>query len=154
MVYLPLLFVVVITVRIRSKRNDAVLLLLCAQAPMGLVPTWADLPSGNVALRGMLEQVGGDTTLLLGTIAVVTCALIPVALAWMHLHAAGRAIRIALVGVYVVAWVGVLIAFDGRMLFGGAMSCCGLWWFSTGAVLRAMVWISMLGLVRAKLPKD
>lgn len=156
MAYIPFLVVALGIVRIRSERDDATYLAMCAQAPMALVPTWADVPGAGqtYALRGFLDSLAEspDPSLIVGVGCLVLCAIIPVVLAFVSLNAAPRAVRVGLVLAYAAAWITGIVLIDALMFFGGILSCCGIWWYSSGALLRVLVFFSLVPLALRKLP--
>ena len=150
--YLPLLWAGLIAVRVRSEHDDATYLAAFAHAPFGLIPAWF---RNDEALLGWLHAIGEDPSfeLVSGGIALFVCATLPVALAWRaYVHGASRALRVACFGVYLVAWLAVLNAFDAYMFFGGVLSFCGLLWFSVGALCRVIVLIALLAFALRKPP--
>ena len=152
LLYLPLLVPALVVVQMRADRADANGLAMCAQAPLALVPLWADLSTGHVGLRGLLDALAEtpEPRLFVGALCLIACAIVPVVLALATARGASRGHRLAWLGLYVAVWVPAVVIFDARMFLGGALTCCGLWWFSTGALLRLMVFFAMVPLAVKK----
>lgn len=149
-VYLPLLWVSLVAIRVRSEHEDATYLALCAQAPIGLIPAWF---RNDEALLGWLEALANEPAAetIVGGVALLVCAFLPVALAWRaYVHGASRRMRIGFLVPYALAWVAGIMTFDGYMFFGGLLSFCGLLWFSTGALIRVIVLCAMIGFALRK----
>ena len=143
--YFPLLIAGLVVVRIRSEHDDAGFLAICAQAPLALMPKWTD----DGALHGYLEALreGVEIEELVGIAGLLICALLPVVVAWRHAGGtASRAFRASSLAVYMIVWGVVIATIDWLMIFGGLLSCCGVVWHSTGALIRLIVFGALLGL--------